>query len=269
MFSKDKLLSIRELDVSGKIENMTDMQFDIYAKQLNSFIDGIPSMTERLKDFMKTKTYNAAALLLKNNGNTLAKLHARGLADQCSKQVAILDKADKDTSDHDELEMGVENVIQAISALSIDLQMTEYKSAQPRAAKPKAGQAAAARPAKTRGRNPLILAVDNAVMFLMNLEMMLEKEPYELKCVSTCNEALDFLDSNSPDMILLDVDMPDMNGYDLAKRIVSSGEKAPILFITANSKREYVQKAAEAGAVGLLMKPLRINQLMAKLKEFI
>ena len=118
-------------------------------------------------------------------------------------------------------------------------------------------------------RNPLILAIDNAVMFLSTLKRILEDEPYELHCVSSAEDALSFLESNRPGIILMDVEMPDMDGYELARRIKRSGETAPILFITANSEKEYYDKAIEAGAAGLLLKPLRRNQLMEKLKELL
>jgi len=60
-----------------------------------------------------------------------------------------------------------------------------------------------------------------------------------------------------------------MDGYELARRIKATGNSAPIVFITANSAREYVDKAINVGAVGLLMKPVRGHTLLAKVKEFI
>ena len=123
---------------------------------------------------------------------------------------------------------------------------------------------------KGRGRfgNPLILAVDNAVMFLNTLKRILEDEPYDLHCESTPEDTLRFLESNQPDLILMDIEMPDMDGYELARLIKRSRNSAPILFITANSDREYLDKAINEGAAGLLIKPLRRNQLLEKLKEF-
>jgi len=118
-----------------------------------------------------------------------------------------------------------------------------------------------------RMNGPLILAVDNAVMFLSTLKRMLEDEPYELQCETSAEEALRFLESNRVDLIFLDIEMPDMDGYELARIIKRNGHSAPILFITANSDKEYLDKALEAGAAGLLVKPLRRNQLMEKLKE--
>ena len=114
---------------------------------------------------------------------------------------------------------------------------------------------------------PLILAVDNAIMFLNTLKRILEGEPYELHCETSAKDALLFLETTRPDVIFLDIEMPDMDGYELARAIKRTGQTAPILFITANSDKEYLDRALEAGAAGLLIKPLRRAQLMEKLKE--
>ena len=256
MISKERLLSIPELNLAGQLDRMTEMQFNYYVKSLNTFVDGIPSLTANLRKTLAAKTYSAVAMQLKNTGETLSKLHADKLADQCRKQAAAMGA----TVDHDAAEAAVENIILSISSLSIEIQMTAHK---------KSGSAAQSAPRMSSTGRPVILAVDNAVMFLNTLTKMLRDAPYELHCSSSCDDALDYLRSNKPDMILLDVEMPDMDGYELARRIKSSGQRAPILFITANSAREYVDRAVEVGAVGLLMKPLRINQLLAKLKEYI
>jgi AmiR/NasT family two-component response regulator len=55
----------------------------------------------------------------------------------------------------------------------------------------------------------------------------------------------------------------------LAKKIKASGNNTPIIFITANSDREYVERAMQVGATALLMKPLRVNYLLATLIEVI
>ena len=113
-----------------------------------------------------------------------------------------------------------------------------------------------------------ILAVDNAVMFLNTLKRLLRDHPYDVHCETTAEGTLEYLEKNRPDIILLDVEMHDIDGYALARKITAAGHRSPILFITANSGKEYVDKAKEVGAVGLLVKPLRIQQLLEKLNEF-
>ena len=120
-----------------------------------------------------------------------------------------------------------------------------------------------------RSNRARILAVDNALMFLNSLKKFLDGQPYDLSCATSGQEALAFLDDNSVDLILLDVEMPGMNGYELAGRIRQRGIRAPIVFISANSEKEDLEKAANAGAAGVLPKPFRASQLIAKIKEFV
>ena len=116
-----------------------------------------------------------------------------------------------------------------------------------------------------------ILAVDNAEMFLNSLKRYLADAPYELHCVTSGKEALAFLDESKrpPDLILMDVEMPEMNGYELTRKIKMRDIRTPIVFITANSEQEDIDKAMKAGASGILIKPFRTNQLLDKIKEYI
>ena len=116
-----------------------------------------------------------------------------------------------------------------------------------------------------------ILAVDNAEMFLNSLKRYLADAPYELHCVTSGKEALEFLDKSKrpPNLILMAVEMPEMNGYELTKKIKMRDIRTPIVFITANSEQEDIDRAMQAGASGVLIKPFRTNQLLEKIKEFI
>jgi len=116
-----------------------------------------------------------------------------------------------------------------------------------------------------------ILAIDNAEMFLNSLKRYLANTPYELTCVTSGHAALEYLDGQNlkPDLILMDVEMPEMNGYELTRKIKERGIKSPVVFITANSEQEDYDKAIEAGAVSVLSKPFRTNQLLDKINEYI
>jgi len=119
------------------------------------------------------------------------------------------------------------------------------------------------------GYNKRILAVDNALMFLNSLKKFLKDAPYNLHCETSGQAALAFLESNSVDLILLDVEMPEISGYELASRIKQRGIKTPIIIISANTEKEDIEKAEAAGAAGFLGKPFRPSQLIEKIKEYI
>ena len=61
--------------------------------------------------------------------------------------------------------------------------------------------------------------------------------------------------------------MPEMNGYDLARKIRESGHTAPIIFLTANSSHKHVMKAIEAGAVDFIVKPINRIQVISKIEK--
>ena len=271
MYNREKLLAIPALKLDSVA--MSEIQFERYVHYLNTFIDQFPTMEEDLRDSMDAGDFGELTKNLDNLGEALKKLYAPELALECRLQAAAL--AGSGGAGSDELESFVENMLLSVSALSIDIQMASYRGAHrkgkpPRpAAPPKSEHIPMPASAAARSDLPLILAVDDAVMFLNTLKKLLADAPYDLFCAQSCDEAFDFLQNNRPDMFLLDIEMPGMDGYTLARRIKNSGQRAPVIFITANSAREYVDKAVEVGAVGLIMKPVRKTQLLAKIQEFI
>jgi len=263
MLTKEQLLSIRGLKLSGKINQMSDMQFSVYLQTVNKLIDNFPGQAEKMQDAADDGSFFELARILTDVCNVLEKLCADDLVRDCRKHLNTLRNTDQKNIDQDVVEAFVEQINQNVSALSIDIQMAAHKKpdASPRKSQPQP-------PMRTSSRSRAsIFAVDNAIMFLNTLQKLLQDHPYELEVTTSCSEAIRYLQTNRPDVILLDIEMPEMDGYELATRIKRDGNRAPIIFITANSAREYVEKAVQVGAAGLLMKPLRINQLLDKLKD--
>lgn len=117
------------------------------------------------------------------------------------------------------------------------------------------------------GLKQTILAVDNAPMFLSTLKRLLENEPYEIHSETSGEAALTYLQSGNPNLIMLDIEMPDMDGYELCRRIKQYNDRVPILFVTANNDKPHADRAFEAGAAGILIKPLRHDRLVEKIRE--
>ena len=264
MVNRNSFLSISGLKLSGKINIMTDQQFNNYVRDVNSFVDKFPSMADRMRADLDAKSYDVLRSNLTDVSETLSRLHADDLVAECRQQLAKLYGAKSGGIDHYSVEASLESFILSVSTLSIDVQMAMRDSSAARPSYQTQMRTA------THSSMRSILAVDNAVMFLHTLRKLLADAPYDLHCVSSGEEALRLLKNGlRPDLFLLDIEMPGMDGYELARRIKMDGARGPIVFITANSAREYVDKALEVGAVGLLMKPLRANVLLAKIKEFI
>jgi CheY-like chemotaxis protein len=265
MLKKENLLAISGLTGSDKLKAMSDGQFENYRRSLNTFIDSLPSQVDKMRKAVDNQDFKGLEKTLTEVCSLLEIIFASGFATDAKRQIHALQKGD---ADPDTVEAFIEKFILNVSSMSIDIQMAAHKKAAP-TARPAADSSVKQIFTAGSGGGPTILAVDNAVMFLNTLTKLLQGTSYDLHCVSSANDALDFVSKNRVDLFLLDIEMPGMDGYELARRLKSQGQRAPVVFVTANSAREYVDKAIAVGGEGLLMKPLRSNQLLGKIREFI
>lgn len=117
-----------------------------------------------------------------------------------------------------------------------------------------------------------ILIVDDREENLLTLEGILENPELNIVKASSGNEALGLMLEYSFAMVLLDVQMPEMDGFETAE-LMRSNERTkniPIIFVTAISKqRQHIFKGYEAGAVDYLYKPLDLEILQSKIKSYI
>ncbi|MBN2125190.1 MAG: response regulator [Deltaproteobacteria bacterium] len=110
-----------------------------------------------------------------------------------------------------------------------------------------------------------ILIVDDDEMVLMALEELLKPEGYEIDAVSRGSEALAKLDQDGYDLMMLDVIMPEMDGFELCKRIREKQRyrETPIVFLTAKSRDADRVQGLEVGANLYLSKPISPDKLLA------
>lgn len=99
----------------------------------------------------------------------------------------------------------------------------------------------------------------------MGLKYSLEKENYEVVHVRTKNEALETFSKKNYDLCILDINLPDGNGYDVC-RYIKEKEDVPVIFLTASDAEVNVVMGLEMGADDYVCKPFRINELMARIK---
>lgn len=123
----------------------------------------------------------------------------------------------------------------------------------------------------TANRRPSrILAVDDAPDNLMLIEHILGEEGYEINCQSDSQQALQELERFVPDLILLDVVMPDLDGYAFTRRIRENPYLPfiPILLITAYDQSSVVE-GLDAGADDFIRKPVDVNELLARVRSLL
>ena len=103
------------------------------------------------------------------------------------------------------------------------------------------------------------------------VKRILMAEDYALLEAKDARDALQVLETATPDLILMDINMPDMDGYTLTAKIKSlpGFGRVPILALTANVMRGDKEKTLEAGCDGYIQKPLDIDQLTREIERFI
>jgi len=113
---------------------------------------------------------------------------------------------------------------------------------------------------------PLILIVDDVPINLQVLTSLLSDEDYEIAAATSGEEALFLLNTILPDLILLDVIMPDMDGFEVCEMIKASPrtEDIPIIFLTAKTEAEYIVRGFQMGAVDYVRKPFNTPELLAR-----
>ena len=116
-----------------------------------------------------------------------------------------------------------------------------------------------------------ILYVEDNPDNRMLVRRILLSEDYGLIEANNAFEALEVLKVRKPDLILMDINMPDMDGYTLTAKIKSMPgfERVPILALTANVMRGDREKTLEAGCGGYIQKPLDIDQLIKEIERFL
>lgn len=113
-----------------------------------------------------------------------------------------------------------------------------------------------------------ILLVDDDVDTLRLIGLMLQRQGYEVRSANSGVQAISMVAEELPDLILLDVMMPEMDGYEVARRLRSQEQTAnlPIIMFTAKSQADDKVKGYEAGADDYLTKPTQPKELFAHLK---
>ena len=112
-----------------------------------------------------------------------------------------------------------------------------------------------------------ILLVDDEQEFVSALAERLELRGYQVTAVNSGEAALQTFESEVPDIVVLDLKMPGLSGLDVLKQINSRFEYIPVLLLTGYGSTKDGMKGMHYGAYDYLMKPLNIDDLIAKIHE--
>jgi CheY-like chemotaxis protein len=115
---------------------------------------------------------------------------------------------------------------------------------------------------------PSILVVDDQPINVQLLKRKLEREGIRIAAAYSGLEALDFVRKEKPDLILLDVMMPDMDGIEVCQRLQAdeATRGIPVIFITARSAKESKIEGLSVGAVDYITKPIDLDETLARVQ---
>lgn len=111
-----------------------------------------------------------------------------------------------------------------------------------------------------------ILVVDDEDEIRMLIRRSLEMERYEVLEAPDGRQALTCLDSETPDLILLDVNIPYMDGFAVCQRIRDRGVKVPVIMLTGNTQLDHRVRGLDCGADDYVGKPFDLPELMARVR---
>ena len=114
-----------------------------------------------------------------------------------------------------------------------------------------------------------ILVVDDDLAVCRSIDRALRLHGYEVTTVPSGAQALEAMASDSPDALVLDLQLPDLDGLAVCRRIRDAGNDTPILMLTARHGIDDRVQGLDAGADDYLVKPFALEELLARLRALL
>jgi two-component system OmpR family response regulator len=118
----------------------------------------------------------------------------------------------------------------------------------------------------TAERTARVLVVDDEENITFLLDSALRHFGFDVRVSSTGRDALKNVEAFDPDVVLLDVMLPDLDGFDVVKRMRSDGEKVPVLFLTARDAVEDKVRGLTLGGDDYVTKPFSLEEVVARIQ---
>ncbi|RZK11882.1 MAG: response regulator [Flavobacterium sp.] len=116
-----------------------------------------------------------------------------------------------------------------------------------------------------------ILIVDDEPNIVMSLEYTFKKNNFEVFIARDGQEALDILENAQPDIIILDIMMPNVDGYNTLEQIKKNNrlKDTKVIFLTAKNKEKDIEKGLSLGANLYITKPFSVKKLVEQVNELL
>jgi len=246
------LKTIQGLDIP---KDMSDKESADFYGNLDNFVDTLSEKSHELTKLFVASDYFFLRKKLVELELLLGRIRASDAAAKCHDLINTVIEGE-----NDEIDIYLGKLISELNTLSIDIQMAQHKSKEERKK----------RWDQTTETRKNILAVDDMPVLLNTLKGVIDGEKYKFSGLTSGKAALKYLDTHTPpDLFIVDIEMPEMDGYELAKNIAARGYNAPIIFLTNNATRDAVIRALKAGATDFLVKPVDEELLLERLEQYL
>ena len=112
-----------------------------------------------------------------------------------------------------------------------------------------------------------VLVIDDELQICESINMILEYEGYDVESTTSANDGLEKFSSKEFSAVLLDIQMPEMNGFEVLKRIKEQKQSASVIIISAHGSVENAIKATRLGAFDFLEKPIDRDKLLISVRN--
>ena len=117
--------------------------------------------------------------------------------------------------------------------------------------------------------SPSVLIIEDDPALLRGLRDNFESQAYRVQLARDGREGLSAALANPPDLLLLDIMLPKMNGYEICRAIRAQQLEMPIIMLTAKGQEEDIIRGLELGADDYVTKPFSIRELLARARAFL
>jgi len=114
-----------------------------------------------------------------------------------------------------------------------------------------------------------IVSVEDDKASVEYLKIVMKSLGYELVNFNLAREAINYLKEQEADLVLMDVQLPEMNGFDATREIKAAFPEIPVIIQTAYAMKTDMEKAFQAGCDDYLAKPLSLRILKEKIKKYV
>jgi CheY-like chemotaxis protein len=113
-----------------------------------------------------------------------------------------------------------------------------------------------------------IMVIDDSIVIRKMIEIALEDEDFRILSATSGKDGMEAVERENPDLIILDMLLPDMNGIDVLKKIKETRD-LPVIMLSGKDSPQLVENAKEAGVNDFLPKPFKDEELVEKVKTLI